>query len=821
MKKIFTTLTTIVLCSFFVSAQSYLTPSEGFNAIDILSDNDTFSSFDVYGNLLYANDGDTIRCFNMETGLEISKYGKPEGYNAWPSFVTISPDGTEIWAGFTNSGNTDDRIYSINMETGIWELEALMPGNYDLDFLNGKALVSGLNSEDWNDPTSIFVLDTEGTNNHQKVIEIGGNSAGLATDNEGNIYYSTSFLGATANAVYRWSSADISPIISNPEAVPLTLTEATKLTDIPCGAYDCEVDEVGNVMFNFNDFSSDKVLAVWNQTIGDGYNFDTLAIATDGTDWLTMVKSCGNILEPVDDNGVYVLSWGRPVAKVMANKPPTIIEPLGIISAYESDSSLKINLNNHFTNPDDKEVFYGIVSNSFSNVASASINEAILTIDFLEAGQTTILVKATSNGQSATERLIVGVYPEISGNYTITDFEDLTLADESYWNGDDGSGNFVSGLAKFDNIQSEWSWEGWTYSNISDVVTPGFTNQYSAITGSGFDTLASNGKNYGVAYVSSDWETNETIPLPLTFSDNSAHHVKGFYVTNSTYVALSMEQGDDFTKKFGGETGDDPDYLKLSVWGLKDGVETEVVDFYLADYRFDDNTKDYIVKTWQWVELSSLGKIDTLLFNLSSTDVGDCGINTPTYFNIDNLYIVPDVPPVVINPIADIEVPENSADTIISLSDVFSDADDDIITKSVKSNSNSDIVTAIILGDELTLSYVAGANGVAEIVIEGVSNGKSVTDLFTVTIIPVSGIQNLSIADFIVYPNPSNGVFRIKTDSNENMEVSIFSINGILIYKNTNYQNTELIDISRQAKGNYFVKIKTSQGTHSKLIIVN
>lgn len=729
MKKIFTILTAIVLCNFIVLAQSYLTPSEGFNAIDILPNNDTFSSFDVYGSLLYANDGDTIRCFNMETGLEVSKFGKPAGYTAYPSFVSISPDGTEIWAGFTSFSNTDDRIYSINIEAGTWDLKALMPGNFDLEFLSNKVIVSGLNSSDNSNPTSIFVLETNGTNNHQQIIEIGGFSSGLATDSDGNIYYATSFIdGSTTNALYRWSSVDVNAVITNPETASLVLDDATKLTDIPSGAYDCEVDAVGNVLFNFNDFSSDKVLAIWNKTIGDGYNFDTLAVATDGMDWFTMVKSCGNILEPGDDDGVYVLSWGRPVAKVMRNKPPIINEPLGIISGYEGDSNVEINLNNHFTNPEDKEAFiYEIVSNSFSIVASASINEAILTIDFLEAGQTTILVKATSNGQSVTDRLIVGVYPEIEGNYTITDFENLTLADESYWSGGDGSGNFVSGLAKFNNIQSEWSWEGWTYSNISDVVTPGFTNQYSAITGSGFDTLASNGKNYGVAYVSSDWVTNETLPLPLTFSDNSAHHVKGFYVTNSTYAALSMEQGDDFTKKFGGETGDDPDYLKLSVWGLIDGVETETIEFYLADYRFDDNTKDYIVKTWQWVELSSLGKIDTLLFNLSSTDVGDYGINTPTYFNIDNLYIVPDA----------------------------------------------------------------------------------------------TGVERISIADFVVYPNPSNGVFRVKTDPNENMEVSIFSINGMLIYKNKNYQNSDLIDISKQAKGSYFVKISTSQGNYSKLIIVN
>ena len=43
------------------------------------------------------------------------------------------------------------------------------------------------------------------------------------------------------------------------------------------------------------------------------------------------------------------------------------------------------------------------------------------------------------------------------------------------------------------------------------------------------------------------------------------------------------------------------------------------------------------------MELSSLGEIDTLLFSIASSDVGDYGINTPTYFNIDNIYVAPNI----------------------------------------------------------------------------------------------------------------------------------------------------------------------------------
>ncbi len=247
---------------------------------------------------------------------------------------------------------------------------------------------------------------------------------------------------------------------------------------------------------------------------------------------------------------------------------------------------------------------------------------------------------ASSTIPSSAEKFVAGDPPPVNSDYLVSDFENLILEPDSYWDGSDGSGSFTSGAVTFGNNNSGWGWTGWAYSNISDNTTPGYNNQYSAITGAGFDTT-NTGMNYGVAYISTDWDTYQPLPLPLSFSDKQSHAIEGLYLTNSTYAALSMEHGDDFAKKFGGEDGNDPDYLKILVWGVKDGLKTDTIEYYLADYRFEDNSKDYIVKTWQWLDLSSLGKVDTLLFSTASSDVGDFGINTPTYFNIDNIYVVP------------------------------------------------------------------------------------------------------------------------------------------------------------------------------------
>src|SRR5207249_4062813 len=110
-------------------------------------------------------------------------------------------------------------------------------------------------------------------------------------------------------------------------------------------------------------------------------------------------------------------------------------------------------------------------------------------------------------------------------------------------------------------------------------------------------------------------------------------------IANTTYAALSMLNGDSFAKKFGGASGNDPDYFLLTITGLDSQQHsTGSVDFYLADYRFANNAQDYIVSDWTTVDLSSLGlDTQTLSFGLTSSDVGDYGMNTPAYFALDNL----------------------------------------------------------------------------------------------------------------------------------------------------------------------------------------
>ena len=213
---------------------------------------------------------------------------------------------------------------------------------------------------------------------------------------------------------------------------------------------------------------------------------------------------------------------------------------------------------------------------------------------------------------------------------SVATFDDLTLSPESFWNGSDQSGSFKSGaiggeITFINSYNTDWqSWSGFAYSNKNDISTPGYVNQYSAITGKGFE----GGKNYAVCYPSPMAELGFTLPGKII----------GFYITNSTYTYLSMKNGDAYAKKFGGETGNDPDYFNLMIEGLNgNGLPVDTLYFYLADFRFADNSKDYILNNWTWVDLSNLKVANKLRFSLSSSDNAVWGMNTPGYFCIDDL----------------------------------------------------------------------------------------------------------------------------------------------------------------------------------------
>ncbi|MCB0698987.1 MAG: DUF4465 domain-containing protein [Chitinophagales bacterium] len=195
---------------------------------------------------------------------------------------------------------------------------------------------------------------------------------------------------------------------------------------------------------------------------------------------------------------------------------------------------------------------------------------------------------------------------------------------------------YNDGLAHFECVyDTAWggSWvRGFAPSNMTDSVTSGYFNQYSAKPAKGYN----GSNNYMVAFCT------DTVTIKIDRSKlapNAYTWVSGFYITNSTYAYNSMRDGDGFAKKFGGVPNNDSDWFKLTVNAYVKGTHIGYKEFYLADFRDADSTKDYIVKDWQWFSLNDLGHMDSLKLSLTSSDTGSFGMNTPAYFCMDDFTV--------------------------------------------------------------------------------------------------------------------------------------------------------------------------------------
>ena len=245
----------------------------------------------------------------------------------------------------------------------------------------------------------------------------------------------------------------------------------------------------------------------------------------------------------------------------------------------------------------------------------------------------------------------------------VVDFEDLTLPPDSFHNGNPGNllpgqthdGSFTSRGATFHNtfgIDQKFGfeyWSGWAYSNRGDTTTAGFGNQYSSFAGGG----SGGGGIFGVAFAGGG---DAYINLPDVGFAPDAMSAR---ITNTTYAALSMRDGDSFSEPFGGSGGDRPDFFLLTITGYAGadatGAAVGSVPFYLADYRSADRSRDYIVGDWELVDLTALLGARSLGFELTADAAHDSmfGLTIPAYFALDNLTIA--------------AVPEPSAAALLAL----------------------------------------------------------------------------------------------------------------------------------------------------------
>lgn len=181
---------------------------------------------------------------------------------------------------------------------------------------------------------------------------------------------------------------------------------------------------------------------------------------------------------------------------------------------------------------------------------------------------------------------------------------------------------------KWDSAFKYWA-SGWALSKTkyNTVEAPDYVKHlYGAAPGSGVENA--NAKAFMVGQSGSFFflQRRNAGDFPL----------KGFYVSNSTYAFNSMKFGDMFAKKFGGTSGNDQDSFILIIHCYKKSKPVDSQRVVLADFRFSDSNKDFILNQWKFVSLKD-AYTDSISFELASSDNGQFGMNTPAFFVLDGV----------------------------------------------------------------------------------------------------------------------------------------------------------------------------------------
>jgi hypothetical protein len=202
-------------------------------------------------------------------------------------------------------------------------------------------------------------------------------------------------------------------------------------------------------------------------------------------------------------------------------------------------------------------------------------------------------------------------------------FESLIIPlSTGYWNGSDESGSFGNTEITFPNdFNTEYqSWSGFSFAY--DTITS--DKQYSA------HTVSTSGHVFGIGFVPSDWQGGTYDNIPIVCKFTHPVQITSVDITNSEYAADVILNG----SSFGEPAFSSGDYFKLIINAYHNNQNVGNINFFLADYT---NGNSIVIDTWEEINLSSFGTVDSISFNLESTHNGDYGMNTPAYFCLDNL----------------------------------------------------------------------------------------------------------------------------------------------------------------------------------------
>jgi hypothetical protein len=275
------------------------------------------------------------RVADMKTGT-ITTVGKPSfniasnGYG--DPFGLYDAQNDVFYAGtYDDAGGG---MLKYNCKTKTWSSLGTFNSLYGADVYNGEVYASGLN-EIWNgsvgQANQIALYDLSGGSSHDVLVQATGNSACVALDRDGNLYYAN--YNGTSPSLYRWTKEQVDSVRAdlgngttggNENDLYLTYDDGEFLASLDGGANGIAVDDGGNVFITINGVSgTGGELVMWNETTGDICK--TIAyMDVNAYGWLGYIDTVGDFLH---GGTVYTNNYGSAglVEVMMVPEPASLL----------------------------------------------------------------------------------------------------------------------------------------------------------------------------------------------------------------------------------------------------------------------------------------------------------------------------------------------------------------------------------------------------------------------------------------------------------------------------------------------------------------
>lgn len=185
-----------------------------------------------------------------------------------------------------------------------------------------------------------------------------------------------------------------------------------------------------------------------------------------------------------------------------------------------------------------------------------------------------------------------------------------------YWSGGHAVSNYVSGeISKYGGFESQLT--------VYKKDVSGLER-----TGGGHNGSNNFAVHYGYADNSGYGLTEASLPT-LTFADGTARVIDHMYVNNTDYALNCYIDGNGLTAKIG-----DDDWVKLVATGYNAaGEKTGTASIYLC------NGPKNIMMDWTKWDLSGLGKVLKVTFNVTGSSDNGYGFSQPAYFAYDDVAV--------------------------------------------------------------------------------------------------------------------------------------------------------------------------------------